>query len=44
MVERLEILGDGRVLKEEGEKLSRKFCEMNYDILDKIDFEPNKIA
>jgi hypothetical protein len=29
MVERLEILGDGRVLKEEGEKLNRKFCKMN---------------
>jgi len=44
MVERLEILGDGRVVKEEGEKFNRKLCGMNYYILDKIDFEPNKIA
>jgi len=44
MVERLEILWDGKVAKDEGEKLNRKFCGMNYDILDKIDFEPNKIA
>jgi hypothetical protein len=40
----LEILGDGKVGNEEGEKLNRKFCGMNYDILDKIDFEPNIIA
>jgi hypothetical protein len=39
----LEILGDGKV-GNEGEKLNRKFCGMNYDILDKIDFEPNIIA
>jgi len=32
------------LLKEEGEKFNRKLCGMNYDILDKIDFEPNKIA
>jgi hypothetical protein len=30
--------------EEEGEKLNGKFCGMNYDILDKIDIEPNKIA
>jgi hypothetical protein len=44
MVGRLEILRDGKLVKEEGEKLNIKFCGTNYGILDKIDFEPNKIA